>query len=148
MADTPTTVSPVAVDARRPPAGEVLMTLGPIRFSVQETAYQRLRRETEVRTARMDRAGGKTARQVLGTDQTLELEGVVYGAQRGGLGRVQSFHDLAEDQQPLMLTDGMGNVWGRYVVERVDEDATLHTPYGAPLRQAFRINLGRYGEDK
>lgn len=127
-------------------SGEVLMTLGSIRFSVQDSAFQRLRRRLEIRVAKQDRANAQTARQVLGQDETVEIEGVIYpGAWKGGVARVQSLRDLALTKQPQTLTDGLGNVWGQYLVEEVEETASLHTPYGVPLRQEFRIALGLYG---
>jgi phage protein U len=127
-------------------SGEVLMTLGTIRFSVQDSAFQKLRRRLEIRIAKLERAGAQTARQVLGQDETIEIEGVVYPSEwKGGVTRVQSFRDLAKTQAPQLLTDGLGNVWGRYLLENVEENASLHTNYGVPLKQEFRIELGLYG---
>lgn len=126
---------------------EVLMTLGTVRFSVQEGAYQRLTRTLEVRTAQLERAGRKAARQVLGEDETIEIEGVVYPAFRGGLARLDSFRELARTYQPQMLTDGLGKVWGRYIVEGVEEVAGEHLSNGAPQRQEFRLRLGAFGDD-
>jgi phage protein U len=148
LSDTGSTVDGVTVTAARPvSSGEVLMTLGPIRFSVQETSFQELRRKLSIRTGKGDRADGPTARQALGTDETVEIEGAVFAAWRGGLGRVQSFYDLARDRQPQMLTDGMGNVWGKWLIEEVEETASRHLANGAPLKQAFKIMLGFYGQD-
>lgn len=124
---------------------EVLMTLGSVRFGVREGAYQRLARRLEIRTAKLDRAGAQSARQVLGEDETIEIEGVVYPAWRGGTGRVDSFRELARQRRPQMLTDGAGKVWGKFIIEGVDEEASHHLPNGAPLRQAFRITLGAWG---
>lgn len=126
---------------------EVLMTLGDIRFSVQEGAFQRLTRTLELRVARMDRANAATARQALGEDETVEIEGVCYPGQRHALDRVDGFRALLRAKKPVMLTDGTGGVWGQFLVERVDEDASLHLANGVAQRQAFRIVLGAYGED-
>jgi phage protein U len=123
------------------------MTLGTIRFSVLESAFQQLVRKLEIRVAKQERAGGPTSRQALGSDETVEIEGTVFAAFSGGVGRVQSFRDLALRKQPQMLTDGMGGVWGLYLVESVDETATHHLPNGAPMKQAFKIMLGAYGPD-
>lgn len=123
------------------------MTLGSIRFSVQEGAYQSLTRTLEMVIARQGRAGRQAARQVLGEDETVEIEGVVYPAFRGGLDRVDSFRALARTYAPAMLTDGTGKVWGEFVVERVEEQGSAFLPNGAPQRQAFRISLGAAGVD-
>jgi phage protein U len=125
---------------------DVLMTLGPITFSVQEGAFHALKRKLEIRVGKSERAGVQTARQILGSDETIQIEGVVYPTFSGGVARVQSFRDLALTLEEQMLTDGIGNVWGRYVIENVEEDATEFTAYGVPLKQAFRIELGAAGD--
>jgi phage protein U len=126
---------------------DVLLTLGSIRFSMDQGAFNRLSRTLEIRTAKMERAGAQTARQVLGEDETIAIEGTVYPAEKGGLARLPSFRALARTYAPQLLTDGMGNVWGQYVIERVEEEQSYHLPNGAPLKQTFRINLGAYGAD-
>ena len=125
-----------------------LMTLGDIRFTVADGAYQQLSRRLEIRVARMDRAGRQAARQLLGFDETVEIEGACYPGQRHAEDRVQSFRDAAKAQKPLMLTDGTGQVWGQWVVEGVDERGSIIDADGVPLRQDFRIALGAYGEDR
>lgn len=122
------------------------MTLGPIRFSVAESAYQELTRRLAVRIARLDRAGGSAARQFLGSDETIEISGVVYPGWRGAT-RIDDLFALARRQQPQMLTDGRGRVWGRWAVETVEAQESVHLANGAPQRQAFRLSLGAYGED-
>lgn len=125
----------------------VLMMLGPIRFSVSRGAYQTLSRTLEIRVARAERAGGPAARQVLGSDETIDIEGVVYAAYRGGPGRLSEFRALARTGKPQMLTDGTGRVWGRWLIERVDERASDPLANGVAQRQEFRLQLGFYGED-
>lgn len=128
-------------------SGDVLMTLGEIRFSVSDGAYQSLNRALEMRVARMDRAGRQSARQILGEDETVDVEGVCYPGQRHARDRVESFFALARTKTPQMLTDGTGRVWGLFAIERVEERHTLIGPGGVPTRQDFRIALGRFGED-
>lgn len=123
------------------------MTLGDIRFTVEDGAYQQLSRRLEMRIARMDRAGRQAGRQVLGEDETIEIEGTCYPGQRHADDRVQSFRDQARAGEASMLTDGMGNVWGRFVIEGVDERGSMIDADGVPLRQDFRIALGAAGED-
>lgn len=126
---------------------EVLMTLGDIRFSVTEGAYQRLSRTLEIAVSRQARAGRQAARQVLGEDETIEIEGICYPGQRHARDRVDSFRALARTYKPALLTDGTGAVWGLFTIERVDERGSDFTPEGIAQRQDFRISLGAYGED-
>lgn len=126
---------------------EVLMTLGDLRFSVAAGSYRSLTRTLEMRVARLDRASGATARQVLGSDETVEIEGTCYPGQRHARDRVDSFRALARTREPQMLTDGTGGVWGLFVIERVDERGSEFLSNGVPMRQEFRIVLGGFGED-
>ena len=126
---------------------EVLMTLGDIRFSVAEGAYRSLNRELEVMTARIARAGRQSARQTLGLDETIDIEGVCYPGQRHARDRVDSFRAVARTQEPQMLTDGLGKVWGLWVIENVSERGSELLSNSVAQRQEFRIRLGAYGED-
>lgn len=123
------------------------MTLGDIRFSVPEGSYRTLSRDLEIVVARQARAGRASARQVLGEDETVEIEGVCYPGQRHARDRVDSFRELARTHEPQMLTDGTGVVWGLFLVERVSERASEFLSNGVAMRQEFRISLGAYGED-
>lgn len=126
---------------------EVLMTLGEIRFSVLEGAYTGLTRTLEMEVAKVSRAGRQAARQVLGEDETVEIEGSCFPGQRHALDRVESFRALARTKQPAMLTDGLGVVWGLFIIERVDERGSAFIGNGMAQRQDFTIALGRFGED-
>lgn len=120
----------------------VLMTLGDIRFSVSEGSYRQLSQTLEIRVARMERAGAQSGRQVLGEDDTLDIEGVCYPGLRHAVDRVESFRQAAKAHKPLMLTDGRGGVWGEYLIERVERRAAEFDVSGVPLREDFRISLG------
>lgn len=125
----------------------VLMTLGDIRFSVAEGSYRQLSQTLEIRVARMDRAGAQSGRQVLGEDDTIDIEGVCYPGQRHAVDRVDSFRAAARAHKPLMLTDGRGNVWGEYLIERVERRSADFDSSGLPLREDFRISLGAVPAD-
>lgn len=120
----------------------VLMTLGEIRFSVDEGSYRQLSQALEIRVARLDRAGAQSGRQVLGEDLTIDIEGVCYPGQRHAVDRVDSFMAAARAHKPHMLTDGRGNVWGEFLIERVERRSADFDASGAPLREDFRLSLG------
>lgn len=126
---------------------EVLMTLGDIRFSVPEGSYRSLSRTLEITTAKLARAGRQASRQVLGLDETVDIEGVCYPGQRHARDRVDSFRTLARTREPQMLTDGTGTVWGLFIVERVEERGSDFLTNSVAQRQDFRISLGAFGED-
>lgn len=120
------------------------MTLGDVRFSMKEGAYTSLVRVLEVRVARMDRDGGIAGRQILGHDETLDIEGVCYpGLRPGAIDKIERLREMARSYRPKLLTDGLGNIWGLWMIERVDERATVFTVDGQPQKQEFRLALGQ-----
>jgi len=126
---------------------DVLMTLGNVRFSVSEGAYRTLNRTLEMAVAKVARANRAVARQVLGEDETIEIAGVCYPLHRHGADRIERFRELARGYKPLMLTDGLGFVWGRYLIERVEERGSEFTREGQAQKQEFTLTLGAFGED-
>lgn len=139
---------------------KVMMTLGKFRFSLGTAAYKSLRRSVEYRWEAQARAGRIPARQFVGPgNETIELDGVIYpqqqigggeaGAQkRVGLGQMDRLRAEAGRGEPLPLTDGMGNHWGKWCIERVEETRSAFFPDGAPRKIEFRLSLSRYGEDQ
>lgn len=127
---------------------DVLMRLGSLRFSVSEGAYRRLTRKLEITVAKQARANRSVARQVLGHDETLEIEGVCYPLHRHNPGRIDSFRALALEKKPVLLTDGLGVSWGKFLIENVEETGTEFTPQGVAQKQEFRLALGAYGDDR
>jgi hypothetical protein len=52
----------------------------------------------------------------------------------------------ADKGQPLMLVDGAGRVWGKYVITDIRETQGTFFSNGAPRSQDFDITLQAYGE--
>lgn len=123
-------------------ADDVLMTVGSITFSVPLGAFETLRQRLEIRTAKSERAGAQTTRQSLGHDDTIEISSVYFPEWTHSTTRLADLRALALTYQPQMLTDGLGNVWGKYLIEDVDAEGSVFTAYGVPLRQTFRLSLG------
>ena len=46
----------------------------------------------------------------------------------------------------MILADGLGFVWGRYVVLSLQEGRSLFLPDGRPRKQTFTLQLSHYGE--
>jgi phage protein U len=127
----------------------VMMGLGDFRFEVSTAAYQRLQRTQSFRWEVQDRLGRQGAAQFTGTGlQTVDLEGVIYPAFRGGLGQVERMRALAAKGEPLDLVDGTGRVWGPYAIVEVVETQQVFTDDGRPRRVDFSVKLQEYGEDQ
>jgi phage protein U len=48
----------------------------------------------------------------------------------------------------MMLVDGLGFVWQRWVITRVSETKSLFLADGAPRRIEFNVTLRAYGSDR
>ncbi|KAF0676726.1 phage tail protein [Profundibacterium mesophilum] len=126
----------------------VMMALGAFRFGIFNGGYQSFRREAAYRWEALERIGRAPAHQFTGPGvQTITLEGVIYPHFRGGLRQIDLMRAQAQLGLPLMLVDGAGFVWRRWVITQVSETRTALLADGAPRKIAFSITLAAYGED-
>lgn len=124
------------------------MGLGEYRFGLDTAAYQTLERMTEWRWAQQDRLARPPAQQYVGPgSDRLTLSGVIYPHYRGGLRQVERLRSEAGKGEPLDLVDGLGRVWGPWVVLSVRESHRRLMANGAPLRVEFQVELAAYGND-
>lgn len=121
------------------------MILGSYLFSLNTAAFQERDRETSYRWAKQERFANAPALQFLGPgDDTIKLPGVIYPSYKGGTGQVASMRAAAGNGQPLILLDALGNVYGRWVIEKVTQKDTVFAPLGIPLKQEFTLELRHY----
>lgn len=127
----------------------VMMALGSFRFGVNGAHHQGLRRIAHYRHAELNRLGRAPATQYIGPGmQEISLEGVIYPHFKGGLRQVDLMRAQAGLGLPMMLTDGMGWVWQRWVISEVEERKTVFMADGAPRRIEFSVTLKSYGQDR
>jgi phage protein U len=126
----------------------VMMALGAFRFGVNRANYQSFTRSASWRWEAQDRLGRNPALQFLGpgTDE-IALQGVIYPHFKGGLRQVELMRLVANAGQPLILVDGLGWVWDRWVITSVEETKTLFLADGAPRKIEFSVGLKAYGSD-
>lgn len=121
------------------------MILGDYLFSLNTAAFQERERETNYRWAKQERFQNAPALQYLGPgDGTIKLPGVIYPSYKGGTGQVAQMRALAGKGEPLILLDGLGNVYGRWVIEKVTQKDSVFAPMGVPLKQEFTLELRHY----
>ncbi len=122
-----------------------MMRLGAFKFSLDTAAYQSLQRTAQYRWAAQERVGTNNALQFTGLGpETVELQGVIFPAFRGGLGQLDAMRRAAAAGVPLPMIDGRGRVWGLWVIEQVSERQDTFAARGAPRRQEFDLRLTRY----
>ncbi len=126
---------------------DVMMALGDFRFSLPTAAYQNLTRTHRWTWAEQQRVGREAALQYTGKSEAVTLEGVIYPHFKGGLGQVEKMRQQADKAEPLILVDGLGNVWGKYVIEEAEEKQSTHFAQGLARKVDFQLALRRYGED-
>lgn len=128
---------------------ETMIALGEFRFSIDAAAYQELNHSNQYRWQSQDRLSRKAALQFIGAGQEkIELSGIIYPHFRGGVKQVESMRKLAGKGEPLLLVDGLGFVWGQWVIVQIDEMTSMFIANGLPQKQSFKLTLNRYGDDK
>lgn len=123
----------------------IMMMLGSFKFFIHTAAYQELNRKTEYKWPSQHRFGQRPSSQFVGIgDETITLAGVIYPEYRGGFQVLNQMRSMAEMGRPLRLIDGLGKLWGEYVIESIDEKQTLFAAFGAPRKQEFSLSLRRF----
>lgn len=123
---------------------EIMMQLGAFQFGLSTAAYQELSRSTNWTWAAQSRFGQDDALQNTGPGaDNLTLPGIVYPEFQGGTGQLDALRDLADQRTPLRLVDGLGRMRGEWVIEKVDERATIFAQRGVARKQEFTVSLRR-----
>ena len=94
------------------------------------------------------RIGRSPALQYSGPDaEELKLSGVICPHFKGGLRQVELMRLRAKAAQPMMMVDGLGWVWDRWVIDQVEERKGVFLRDGAPRKNEFTLSLKSYGKD-
>ena len=127
----------------------VMMALGPFRFEVGRSTYQSLVMSQSWRWPEQARIGRDAALQFTGRDPAeIRLQGVLFPGFDGGLRQVEEMRTLADQGKPLQLVDGLGRVWGAWVIVEVADTRSVLMDNGQPRRIEFELKLKAYGEDE
>jgi len=124
------------------------MAIGDIAFKAGAESYEELRRSAAYRWQSVNRAGRRPARQYGGIgEEIIELSGTLYPHFTGGLKRMADLRDLAATGKAQILVDGLGNVMGKWTIDRVQETQTVFLEHGQPRKIEFELQLSAYGDD-
>lgn len=125
----------------------ILLALGDFRFTIETAAFQVLKRNNAYRWVAQARLRDLPTRQFVGVgDDTIDIPGTIYPNLGAGIGQIEQMRETAQLGQPLLLADGLGFVWGRYVILSLQEERSFLLPDGRPRKQTFRLQLSQYGE--
>lgn len=125
------------------------MILGEYHFSLTTAAYQELRRSNTYRWQTQERLQRLPAQQFIGLGtETLDIKGTIYPHYQGGIKQLNMMRAQADRGEPLLLVDGIGFIWGLWVVLQIDETQSVMLTNGQPRKLEFQLRLTRYGEDR
>lgn len=121
------------------------LLFGNFMFSLNSAAFQEMNRSTAYNWPAQERVGQLAALQFTGPgEETIALPGVIYPSYRGGLAQMDKLRKQAARGKPDFLIDAQGNVYGRFVVERIEENRSNFAPLGIPRKIEFNLYLRKF----
>ena len=125
-----------------------LLALGEFRFEIATAAYQTLSLNQSWRWPGQARINRDPALQFVGRDTgEIALDGNIYPSFKGGLGQVEAMRRMADLGKPLLLVDGLGRIWGKWVITEIGDTRTVFSADGQPRQIKFNLSLKFYGAD-
>ncbi len=127
----------------------VMYNLGGYVFASDTAVPRTVSRDTRYNWATQNRLNREPAQQAIsyGTD-TLKFNGVMYPCDsRSGKEQIEYLRLYADQMIPLVLSDGEGTVYGRWVVKSINESRSHLWQDSDPRKVSFSVDLEAYGED-
>src|SRR5574344_2118621 len=107
-------------------AERVMLALGPFRFEMGHATYQSLAMSQSWRWPEQARIGREPALQFTGREPAeIRLQGVLFPGFDAGLSQIEEMRELADRGEPLQLVDGLGRVWGAWVIVAVGDTRSV-----------------------
>lgn len=128
----------------------VLLMLGQFKFSLNTAVFLEMVRSAEYNWPTVPRFGKLDAVQYTGPGaERITLPGVLYPDWRGHWRSIDNLRGLASLGKPQRLIANDGTIIGLFVVESVEERASIFKADGWPRRQEFTVTIRRasYGAD-
>lgn len=126
---------------------QIMMALGQYRYAVSSATYQNMKITRNYRWASQERLTQRPSNQFIGLgEKTLSKTGVIYPHFSGGLKQVDAMEREADTGRPLLMVDGLGDVWGYWVVLSLSDTRTMFTQDGRQQKQEFDLALRFYGQ--
>ena len=124
----------------------MLLSLGDFRFSVDTAAYDSSDLNAEYPWAKVERIGNTPQLQAMGLEhRTMSLNGTVITTYKGGSAQPETLRVLAGKMVPLELVTGDGRALGKWCIMKISESDSNFFGDGMPKKQAFTIEIERFG---
>ena len=122
--------------------------LGLFVFGMNSAAYNSLQHSLAWRHPANSRVGRRPSRQFIGPDdETLVLQGTLMPEITGGRYTLDVLRFMADTGDAWLLMDGVGSIFGMYVIESIEQTRTLLFPDGTARRIDFTVKLARVDDD-
>jgi uncharacterized protein len=122
----------------------MMMSIGLFIFSLPTVVYQDLSHKRDVRHAWNERVGAGDAVQFVGPgEEVISLKGVTaYGINHASAS-FAVLNKMMQTGKAFPLIDGLGNVFGLYVIESLDLSKTSFQKFGQARRTEWTMELRR-----
>lgn len=118
-------------------------------FNLTTAAFSQVSRNSVYNIPVLERLGRRPALQAVAIGaESFRLQGVIFGnVQKSGIGQINKLRSIAVKLDPVDLITGYGEALGRWYLMRIDEEQEGLISVGAPRKQSFTLEFGRYGDD-
>lgn len=131
------------------PQMSAMMALGLFVFGLHTVPYQQLQRQRQWRHPSVSRVGRSPARQFTGPgDDVVTLSGTLYPELTGGAVSLALLNALADTGKAWPLIQGDGIFYGHFVIESIDETASVFFTDGTARKIDFTLKLTRADDDR
>lgn len=126
----------------------MLLALGMFTFGISTLAFDELARRASWRHATSPRIGARDAVQFTGPgEETIAIPGSVYHEIADGDVSLDELRRMAATGDAWSLVDGMGYVYGAFVITGIDDRRKAFFPNGKPRQIDFSIDLLRVDQE-
>jgi phage protein U len=122
-----------------------MLMLGTFKFQLNVAVPQEIQRSTEYKWPSQERFAQAPARQFVGLgEDTITLPGVIFPEWKGSSNAMTQLRALAVQGQPLILMDGLGTSYGRWVITKVDENKSIFAAAAQAKKIEFTVSLAYF----
>jgi phage protein U len=126
----------------------MMMSLDQFVFSLKTAPFKELQRQRNWKHRTSSRVGSRDASQFTGAgDDTITLNGLVAPETIGSIASLNELATMGDTGDAYVLVDGIGNVYGAFIIDGLNETQTYHTAEGIPRRIEFSLTLKRVDDD-
>jgi phage protein U len=126
----------------------MLMSLDQFVFSLTTAPFHELQRRRNWKHPKKSRVGVRDARQYTGPgEDTITFSGLVAPESVGSIASIARLAAMADSGDGYVLVDGLGNVYGAYVITGLDETQSHHTRDGLARKIEFTLTLERIDDE-